>query len=110
MSEELKEREVCEGWAESAAQHLCNQADQPAAIRLLTDAFMRARADRITQQDAVIAGLVEAVRQMSNQFRVYQHLHEQKKTQDGDEKALRNKEWADLGFAALAKAKESRDV
>jgi hypothetical protein len=50
-----------------------------------------------------IAGLVELVREMSNQFRVYEQMHLTKGTQDGDEKACRNQMWADRGFAALAK-------
>jgi hypothetical protein len=45
------------------------------------------------------------VRQMSNQFRLYQHAHEAKQTPDGDEKAARNRDWADSGFAALSQHK-----
>lgn len=33
--------DAAKGFATSAAQHLCSQANQPAAIRLLTDAFSR---------------------------------------------------------------------
>lgn len=53
----VDERTICEGWATSAAQHLCSEADQPAAIRLLTDAFVRARAEaaaHIARTDALL--------------------------------------------------------
>jgi hypothetical protein len=56
------EDDICEGWAESAAGHLCHPADQSAAVRLLASAFKRSRAQAITDLTARVAELEAALR------------------------------------------------
>lgn len=68
-------------WATSAAQHLCSEPDQPAAIRLLADAFARhrqsaeaasrAREERLRWENAELISALEAIQRWRGDCKSY---------------------------------------
>ena len=60
--------------------------------------------------EKAVARLVDACNAAAGQFRMYQILHRQKRTGDGDMKANTNAQFARMGEKAVKKYEENKDV
>lgn len=63
---------------------------------------------RITELETQLAEAREACREAGNQFAVYADLHAAKGTPDADDKAKRNREWADRLFSISERTDDDR--
>lgn len=95
----MKQATINEGNGLAICERLRLEANALDALRL-RDAPSTCR-----EAAATIEALVEALQGCANKFWEYVIIHEGKKTPDGDEKAARNREMAEMCEAALAKSR-----
>lgn len=96
------DREGVTGEAACVRDGYTGSLDEDCALRAITAAYNKGRADM--RKEAA-----ELVRECEQTFRFYEQSHLAKKTQEGDEKAYRNKMMADKCAAFLA-LKETPDA